>query len=475
MSNTNQVSAAYKKEASYGVAGASTENGNYIRLTGEGIECEQATVRSDEIKSSRGVSAIETTLVSAKGPLNGELPFFAHDDLFQWLFMSSDWSGTVRVTLTTISSASGDNSINDSANGFGVFTAGQQIRVTGFTGANAGNNGKWATISTVAAGKLVLTGVTLVTEAAGPTVSVEQRTFVTLTAATISAANSDNSFNDSGNGLAIFTVGQWMKATGFTGNNATNNGKPCKIVSVAAGKIVVSGITLIDDAAGESVTLKQANYIDDGTTATSFQIEKNFSDLTNEYHDVIGCMIAGANLDFTVGGMIKATFNILAKEINPVTSSVMGTPIAAPTTSPMNNVGHFQGMYLGGYAVANVSKARDIKLSIQNNLRERINLGDEGADSIGAGEFGVNATLQAYFAASSTIFSTFRAGTYTSLAIALKDADGNVYVVEIPSIKWSKCAVFAQAKNGDVMADCAFECREDPTGLYTLRLYRIPA
>jgi hypothetical protein len=84
-------------------------------------------------------------------------------------------------------------------------------------------------------------------------------TTVTITATTISAAASDNSFNDSGSGFvtAGFTVGDRVRVTGFTGNVA-NNIMSGVLTAVAAGKLTIGGTdgdVIVDDAAGESVTI----------------------------------------------------------------------------------------------------------------------------------------------------------------------------------------------------------------------------
>lgn len=84
---------------------------------------------------------------------------------------------------------------------------------------------------------------------------------VTKTATTISAQASDNSFNDSGNGFvaAGFTTGKAVKVTGFTGN-AANNIVSGVVTAVTAGKLTIGGTdgdVIVDDAAGESVTITQ--------------------------------------------------------------------------------------------------------------------------------------------------------------------------------------------------------------------------
>lgn len=82
---------------------------------------------------------------------------------------------------------------------------------------------------------------------------------VTITAGTISALASDNSYNDSANGFvaAGFSVGMAVRVSGFTGN-AANNVASGVITALTAGKMTLGGTdgdVIVDDAAGESVTI----------------------------------------------------------------------------------------------------------------------------------------------------------------------------------------------------------------------------
>jgi len=84
----------------------------------------------------------------------------------------------------------------------------------------------------------------------------------TITAATISAAATDNSLNDSGTGFvtAGFAVGDYVTVTGFTGS-AVNNVTNAQITALTTGKMTLAGAdgdVLVDDAAGESVTITAA-------------------------------------------------------------------------------------------------------------------------------------------------------------------------------------------------------------------------
>jgi hypothetical protein len=87
----------------------------------------------------------------------------------------------------------------------------------------------------------------------------ELSTTVKITANTISAQASDNSYNDSANGLvaAGFAVNDRVQVTGFTGDVA-NNIFAGTITALTAGKMTIGGTdgdVIVDDAAGESVTI----------------------------------------------------------------------------------------------------------------------------------------------------------------------------------------------------------------------------
>lgn len=92
------------------------------------------------------------------------------------------------------------------------------------------------------------------------------REYGTMTAITISAAALGSTFADSGSGFITtgkFAVGHIIEVSGFT--TAANNGK-FKIATVAAGSMTVTDINgaavvLVDEAAGDSVTITQEGGI----------------------------------------------------------------------------------------------------------------------------------------------------------------------------------------------------------------------
>lgn len=110
------------------------------------------------------------------------------------------WTAPVTVSAATISASAVDNSFNDSANGFGSIVAGQWIKVSGF--ASAANNGYFK-VSTATAAKLVVTGGTLVTVSATPTITVKQGSSI-VNGTTLNTFNIERTYEDLSNDIALF-------------------------------------------------------------------------------------------------------------------------------------------------------------------------------------------------------------------------------------------------------------------------------
>ena len=117
----------------------------------------------------------------------------------------------------------------------------------------------------------------------------------TYSAQTISAATSDDSFNDSANAFDTgdFEVGDLIQVEGFTGGGSNNNKtypNSHRITAITASKITVGASNLDIDAAGEEVTISKARgYGREYTAATALVTTANLwtFDMWGEY--LIGC------------------------------------------------------------------------------------------------------------------------------------------------------------------------------------------
>lgn len=247
---------------------------------------------------------------------------------------------------------------------------------------------------------------------------------------TFSATNSDNSFNDSANGFvtAGFVAGQTLTVSGFT--ESANNGT-FVIESVAAGKIIVSGGTLTDEVAGDSVTMSAPSILKGGTTRRYFTFERLFTDLT-KYLRYTGCEINTLSLNVQPNAMVTGGFGVvgLSADASSGTALSGSTYNSATTASPMDS---FSGsIQEAGSAIAVVTQ---IQLDIANGIDPLFVVGQQGATGNSIGRFQVGGTLTAYFD-STTMLDKFVNETESDLMFITSDGTNN-YRFRIPRIKYN--------------------------------------
>ena len=285
---------------------------------------------------------------------------------------------------------------------------------------------------------------------------------------TYSMDASDNSLNDSGSQFVIdgFVVNQWIEIRGFT--DAANNGY-AKIVSITTAKIVLSGKTVVTEAAGDTVTLTMGGQIVNGTTATSFTFEKEHTDLDPvALAKYAGMMIDQLSLNITAEQIITGVLTFIGKQ-EEVISSTIG--VAANNPAPANDIKSAVDDVLN--ILENQSDLGAISLSFQliNGLRPRAEIGELSVPSIGEGAFNVNGTLTAYFS-NQGIIEKYLNFTETSIAILTEDKDGNAYIFDFPKVKYTSGTRNAGGQNTDIIADMAFQAIRDATEDITMRIAR---
>lgn len=299
-------------------------------------------------------------------------------------------------------------------------------------------------------------------------------TAVTYTASTISATNADNSLNDSANGFDTVNIlpGHWIKFTGFTGGNVGLNNTPCKVVSITAAKIIVSGITLVNDAAGESVTIKGSS-VRNGTTRKSYTIEKQFQDLTNVFVSHKGMVVNGMNINAAVGSIVSGSFSFNGTTTAYAASSVgTGANTAADTYDSYNPTDSIGTIYIDGTAAA--ACVRSLNLTTTNNARDIQCLGALFPSSISLGTLGITGTIEVYFS-TYDLLEKFINGTSISLSYSFSDVDGNWTVIDMPNVKFNTGTLSGISKNSDVLTNLSFTALYDATAGYAIQVSSLAA
>jgi len=286
-------------------------------------------------------------------------------------------------------------------------------------------------------------------------------------AITLSTSDADNSFNDSGSGFGSIVANQWIKVSGFT--TAANNGY-FKVVSVAAGKLVVTGGTLVTEIAGDSVTITMGAYITNGTTLTSYNIEKQFADLTTTFAILTGMCVDTLALNIVADAIITGAFGFIGKDSQSAAASSGTGYDAVGTNDVMSAIDDVTSILENDASYDTTA----LSLNLRNNLRERIQVGALGTLELGVGTLNISGTLQAYFA-TSTVMDKFLDFTSSSISVVVEDADGNGYVIDLPKVKYTSGQRVAGGQNQDIIADMAFEAYREPVENVTIRIARFPA
>lgn len=291
-----------------------------------------------------------------------------------------------------------------------------------------------------------------------------------LAAGTASAVNSTNSFTHASAWDNTPTAGEWIEVRGFA--NAANNGY-FKVVSATGTSIVVSGGTLTDETDKTGVDIDQGASITNGSTKTSFNIEREYTDLTNNFALFLGCMVNQLSLNVGVKAIVTGSIDILSKVESSETSSGGSGYDAVNSNKILNSIDDVVGIYENEISV----NVLDFSLTLNNALRERKKIGTLGTFDIGLSTLQLSGSFNAYYE-SSTLYDKFIDFTTTSLAKVFDDnsGDGNAYVIDIPSVKITDGGRDSSAgKDNDFMVPCTWEAFRDATEGITIRIVKFAA
>lgn len=282
---------------------------------------------------------------------------------------------------------------------------------------------------------------------------------------TISFAASDNSINDSANGLGNAQVGQYVKVTNSAGNDGYG-----RVVTAAAGKITVAGITFTDEAAGAAIDVKGA-VLANGTTQKSFTIERNFQDIT-QFLSFTGVRFDQFTLNVGTNDLVTASFNTMGKVPTRAGSTIFSAETPAVVTDTYNSVDDIKKIWIDDVLVT--TDLTEISLQIGTNAQKRPAIGSLDGEGIIQNSISVSGTFTEYFE-NGTLLDKFNSFTSFDLAFALEDADGNAYVVHLPKCNPLRGTPDNGGLDTQITIPYNFDSTLDSTLARSVSISRIPA
>jgi hypothetical protein len=256
-------------------------------------------------------------------------------------------------------------------------------------------------------------------------------TAVNMSATDIAAVASGNKFTSvagwAGNDIV---VGQWIYVDGFTGNTA-NNGW-CQVTALSGNDLTVTGRTLVDDAAGETVTVKGSQILN-GTTEASYSVQQNYADQTNLWHNLLGAHLTSFGLAIPNSAIINGNFALTALSRNQASATIgSGAPTAAATKEVMSEGDAFQNVWVGGSVVSYDIMA--LSFDVATAPRPRKPLGQQTYSTIKQNAIEVSGSLEVYLEDNTwTLDTALGAFTKQGLAFDLVQ-DGERYLFNFPRI-----------------------------------------
>lgn len=284
-----------------------------------------------------------------------------------------------------------------------------------------------------------------------------------------SIAATATQLTDSGNGLAGFSVGQFVKVSGFS---ASGLNRVYLVTSVAAGALGVYPDPSTTEAAGQSVTISGAVKTN-GTETRSFSVEREHTDLTNIFSNWLGCRVGGMTLSFAAEDKVTVSFPFMGKTENVAAATIgTGAASAATTTEIMNAVSDL--VIVGeGTTHADITLI-SANINITNPLRQQLVVGSTDPFGIGSGTVNVDGQISLYIA-DNALKTKWLAHTQTALTFAFQDTAGNAYGLYLPAVQFSQINSPTPGKDQDIVLTADFQAFKDSTTGYTVHLTKMAA
>ncbi len=265
------------------------------------------------------------------------------------------------------------------------------------------------------------------------------------------------------------TKGQWLKIAGAaSGNNGYH-----KVTNVSSNVITVEDITTTETLDETDAATIKGSTIYNGTTESSFVLEKSFTDIT-KFMSFTGMVPGNLGLSLQANSIATGSISFMGKSSATAGTTVgTGAANAATTTEVMNAVSNIASIREGGSAMTNLF-VQTLDFSLNNNVRGISAIGTLGNADMGVGRCEVTGNLSAYLT-NMDLYEKFINDTATSLDFRIADSAGNAYVVSFDNVNFTDATVTSSGPNSDVNVDLTWQALRDADTGTTIRIDRFAA
>jgi hypothetical protein len=270
---------------------------------------------------------------------------------------------------------------------------------------------------------------------------------------------------DTGTWDANPVVGQWLYITGAA--NAATNGFH-KVATVTGSDTFTVDETLGANEAGVTLTIVMFGQVVNGDTVSSFAIQREYTDLSNESVMFKGLAWGGYSIDASGTDTVKISYDLIGQ--TETTESTAETIDTALDPTPVFTT--TEGVKFVRLDAADVT-VLSFQFQVANNFRQKKVLGTLGSTDFNFGDFEVTGSMQMYFA-DSTEYDKFLDQDEVSLAICFSDDQGDYggdgFLFDFPKVKFTDGQRMAGGRNQDIIADFSWQALYDADEDLTLRI-----
>lgn len=294
-------------------------------------------------------------------------------------------------------------------------------------------------------------------------------TALNVSSTALSAAASDNSLN----GTGLFTnavAGQMIRVAGFTGAGVTANNGYARIASKPSNdKIILAGITLVDDAAGETVTVKGQMMVPGTTPVFLWNEYKNAEDTL---YKLGRSLVSSASFSLGLDAMISGSFTHVVQSWASATDTAFSGTTAASTNLPTDTVNSIRKIWIDDAVTTDILTTVDF--TAENGAALYFGLGNASAQKMYPYGLKVNGNISEY-QTSNTLSTKQEAGTAFSLGMIIEDPSGNAMGFHFPNCRLLNAGVSVPGQRGIITQNFSFGCYANPTLGYIMAITKIPA
>lgn len=292
---------------------------------------------------------------------------------------------------------------------------------------------------------------------------------VNISATTIDAVAADNSYNDSGSGFGSVIAGQWLKVSGFA--TEANNGF-CRVATQTTAKLVVTGLTLVDESVGPTVVM-HGGLMKNGIVLKSYTFERDFQDIVGgQFLSITGLRVTDMNFSFPLTSIATLSFSFLGKVAAQDTSTIWTATTPAVSNPKMNTIDDVKAVYIDN--VISTNDFTQIDLAVTTNSEALKKIGALESVDIDQRSIGVTGTLSLYFEDAVFLAKSF---TFTPFKFAFitEDSNGDAYAFDMQEVNITGGGPDNPGIDQTIQTPFTYEAVFDADSAATISITRIPA